>query len=161
SRDLTNERRAQKRFFVEWLGGENGYSDRAHMPLKHRHDLLPITRIHAERWLTHFCDALASAVPAPEQRRAIQDKASPLAMARASEGEQPSALGARPPGTCLRYKPAVEALSLARRGDVAALRRLLQHAPSILGSAPHAARLLQLAVLGGREPMVEFLLDTG
>jgi hemoglobin len=161
NRNLTNERAAQKRFFTEWLDGESCYSDRAYMPLKHRHDLLSITLAHAERWLTHFRDALTSAVPAPEQRRAIQDKVSLLAMALVNEGEEPSALRARSHGTCLRYKPAVEALTLARRGDVAALRRLVHSAPSVLGSAPHAARLLQLAVLGGREPIVEFLLDTG
>jgi truncated hemoglobin YjbI len=44
SRDLANEREAQKRFFAEWLGGDIIYSDRAYLPLKHRHDLLPITR---------------------------------------------------------------------------------------------------------------------
>src|SRR5262245_32178171 len=44
NRDLTNEREAQKRFFAEWLGGgDTAYSDRAHLPLAHRHDLLPIT----------------------------------------------------------------------------------------------------------------------
>ena len=161
SGDLANERAAQKRFFAEWLDGESCYSDRANMPLKHRHDLLPITRAQAERWLTHFRDALTSAVPAPEQRRAIHDKVSILAMALVNEGEEPSALRARPHGTCLRYKPAIEALTLARRGDVTALRRLVNSAPSVLGSAPHAARLLQLAVLGGRQPVVEFLLDAG
>jgi truncated hemoglobin YjbI/ankyrin repeat protein len=160
-RNLANERAAQKRFFAEWLGGERCYSDRACMPLKHRHDLLPITRAHAERWLMHFRDAITSAVPAPEQRCAIQDKVSILAMALVNEGDEPSALRARPRGTCLRYKPAVEALTFARRGDVTALRRLVNRAPSVLGSAPHAARLLQLAVLCGREPVVELLLDTG
>jgi truncated hemoglobin YjbI len=160
-RDLANKREAQKRFFVEWLGGESSYSDRAYLPLKHRHDLLPITRAHAERWLTHFRDALTSAVSAPEQARAIQDKVSILAMALVNEGEEPSALRARPHGTCLRYKPAVESLTFVRRGDVTALRRLVHSAPSVLGSAAHAARLLQLAVLGGRESVVELLLDTG
>lgn len=49
-RDLTNEREAQKRFFSEWLGGEGGYSDRSHLPLKHRHDrLLFISPILHER----------------------------------------------------------------------------------------------------------------
>jgi truncated hemoglobin YjbI/ankyrin repeat protein len=160
SRDLANERAAQKHFFAEWLDGESCYSDRAYMPLKHRHDLLPITRALAERWLTHFRDALASAVPAPEPRRAIQDKVSILAMALVNEAEEPSALRARPHGTCLRYMPAIEAVTLARRGDVAALRRLLNRAPGVLGSAPHAAHLLQLAVIGGRESVVELLLDT-
>jgi len=161
SRDLANEREAQKRFFAEWLGGDIIYSDRAYLPLKHRHDLLPITRALAERWLAHFCDALDAAVSEVEARRAIQDKVSALAMALVNAGGKPSALRARPHGVCLRYKPAIESLSLARRGDTAALRRLVKRAPDILDSAPHAARLVQLAVLGGREPVVEFLLDAG
>jgi len=36
NRDLTNEREAQQRFFVEWLGGDTAHSDRAHLPLAHR-----------------------------------------------------------------------------------------------------------------------------
>ncbi|MGH9764870.1 MAG: truncated hemoglobin, partial [Blastocatellia bacterium] len=36
-RNLVNEREAQKRFFTEWLGGGDAYSDRAHLPLKHTH----------------------------------------------------------------------------------------------------------------------------
>jgi len=161
SRDLSNEREAQKRFFAEWLGGDSGYTDRAHLPLKHRHDLLPITRDMARRWLAHFCDALDKVVADVEARRAIQDQVSALAMALVNEGRQPSALRARPHGTCLRYKPASESLTLARRGDAAALRQLVKHAPDVLISAPHAAHLLQLAVLGGREPVVELLLEAG
>lgn len=161
SRDLTNEREGQKRFFAEWLGGDSSYSDRAHLPLKHRHDLLPITRALADRWLTHFHDALDSAVSDVEARRAIWDKASVVAMALVNEEAEPSALRARPHGTCLRYQPAIESVTLARRGDAAALRHLVEHAPSILDSTPHAARLLQLAVLGGRQLVVEFLLDAG
>jgi truncated hemoglobin YjbI/ankyrin repeat protein len=161
SRKLVNEREAQKAFFAEWLGSETGYSDRAYLPLKHRHDLLPITGALAERWLAHFRDALDAAVGDVEARRTILDKARVLAMALVNEGAEPSALRARPHGTCLRYEPAIESLTLARRGDAAALRRLVKHAPDVLGSAPHAARLLQLAVLGGREPAIAFLLDAG
>jgi truncated hemoglobin YjbI/ankyrin repeat protein len=161
SRDLANEREAQKRFFAEWLGGDSSYSSRAHLPLKHRHDLLPISRALAERWLAQFRAALDSAVSDIEARRAIQGEVCVLAMALVNEGAEPSALRARPHGTCLRYQPAIESITLARRGDAAALRRLVKRAPEILGSAPHAARLLQLAVLGGREPVVESLLDAG
>jgi truncated hemoglobin YjbI/ankyrin repeat protein len=161
SRDLGNEREAQKRFFVEWLGGDTAYSDRAHVPLAHRHDLLPITPALAERWLKHFRTALDMAVADQDARRAIDDKVHVLAMALVNEGGQPSALRARLHGICLRYKPAIESITLARRGDAAALRQLVKHAPDVLASAPHAAHLLQLAALGGREAMVEFLLDAG
>src|SRR5712691_516901 len=56
SRDLTRERKALSRFFAEWLGGESNYSSTTHLPLKHRHDLLPITRVLADKWLAHFRD---------------------------------------------------------------------------------------------------------
>jgi truncated hemoglobin YjbI/ankyrin repeat protein len=160
-RDLVNEREAQKRFFTEWLGGDADYSERAYLPLKHRHDLLPITRALAKQWLSHFRGALAAAVPDEDARRAVYEKTCVLAMALVNEAEPPSELRARPHGTCLRYPPAAESLTLARRGDAAALRRLLARAPDVLASAPHAATLLQLAVLAGRRATVELLLDRG
>jgi truncated hemoglobin YjbI len=160
-RDTTTERAAQQRFFTEWLGGERGYSDRAHLPLKHRHDLLPITHALAEKWLAHFRSALDSAVSDAEARRAIYDDVRLLAMALVNEGQPPSALRARPHGTCLRYKPAIQSLGLARRGDAAKLRELLERAPDVLASAPHAATLLHLAALAGRIAVVELLLRSG
>ncbi|HEY1887571.1 MAG TPA: ankyrin repeat domain-containing protein [Roseiarcus sp.] len=160
-RDTTNERAAQKRFFTEWLGGERGYSDRAHLPLKHRHDLLPITHALAGKWLAHFRISLNSAVSDADARRAIYDDVRLLATALVNEGEPPSALRARPHGTCLRYKPAIESLGLARRGDAASLRALLERAPDVLASAPHAAALLNLAVTAGRAAVVELLLRDG
>ena len=77
-RDLTGERAAQKRFFTEWLGGETAYSDQAYLPLKHRHDLLPITRALAGKWLAHFAAALEVAVAdegARQSARAISRRA--------------------------------------------------------------------------------------
>jgi truncated hemoglobin YjbI/ankyrin repeat protein len=160
-RDLTNEREAQKRFFTEWLGGERRYSDHAHLPLKHSHDLLPITRPLAGKWLAHFRGALDSTVFDAAARSAVYEKVRLLAMALINEGEPLSALRARPHGACLRYQPAIDSLGFARRGDVAGLDALVQRAPDVLLSAPHAARLLQLAVLAGRGPVVELLLRSG
>jgi truncated hemoglobin YjbI/ankyrin repeat protein len=161
SRNLANEREAQKRFFTEWLGGDNNYSEHTNLPLKHRHHLLPISRAFAQKWLTHFCNALDSTVSDVEAGRAIQDKVSVLALALVNEERKPSALRARPHGTCLRYQPAIQSATLARRGNAAALARLLKRAPEVLDSAPHAARLLHLAVLGGRKSVVELLLESG
>jgi truncated hemoglobin YjbI len=160
-REATNERAAQRRFFTEWLGGGSGYSDRAHLPLKHRHDLLPITHALAEKWLVHFRGSLNSAVSDGNLRRTIFDDVRFLAMALVNEGQPPSALRARPHGTCLRYKPAIESLVLARRGDAAGLRALVQRAPDVLASAPHAASLLHLAAHAGRTAVVELLLRSG
>ena len=160
-RHLVHEREALKRFFTEWLGGGAVYSDRAHMPLKHRHDLLPITRALADKWLAHFSAALDAAVNNEAVRRAIDAKVRLLAAALVNDEEPPSALRARSHGTCLRYRPAIEALALARRGDDSTLLGVLARAPDVLASAPHAARLLQLAVLAGRRSTVEHLLDGG
>ena len=160
-RDLAGEREAQKLFFTEWLGGEPAYTERAHAPLAHRHHLLPITRALAGRWLAHFGAALAAAVAEPDACRAIGEKVRVLAMALVNEDGAPSALRAHPHGTCLRYRPAIEAIALARRGDAAGLRRLLARAPDVLASAPHAASLLQVAVLAGRRSTAELLLESG
>jgi truncated hemoglobin YjbI/ankyrin repeat protein len=160
-RDLTGERDAQKRFFTEWLGGAGSYSSTTHLPLKHRHDLLPITHLLAGKWLAHFRDALNIAVADGDARRVIYEKVRALGLALVNESEPHTALRARSHGTCLRYKPAVESIELARRGNAAALRELLARAPDVLASTPHTANLLRLAVLAGRMPVVELLLDKG
>jgi truncated hemoglobin YjbI/ankyrin repeat protein len=160
-RDLTAGRLAQKRFFVEWLGGVSRYSSTTHLPLKHRHDLLPITPALAGKWLAHFREALNIAVADVDARRAIREKVRALALALVNESEAHTALRARSHRTCLRYKPAVESIELARRGNAVALRELLARAPDVLASTPHSAKLLQLAVLAGRMPVVELLLDKG
>jgi truncated hemoglobin YjbI/ankyrin repeat protein len=160
-RDMTGGRWAQKRFFAEWLGGVGSYSSATHLPLKHRHDLLPITRARAEKWLAHFREALNIAVADVDARRAIYEKVRALGLALVNETEPTTALRARSHGTCLRYEPAVESIELARRGNAVALRELLARAPDVLASTPHNAKLLRLAVLAGRMPVVALLLDKG
>src|SRR5215831_5418721 len=113
SRDLTGEREALKRFFSEWLGGVSSYSSTTHLPLKHRHDLLPITRVLAGKWLAHFRDALNIAVADVDARRVIYEKVRALGSALVNESEPHTALRARSHGACLRYKPAVESIDLA------------------------------------------------
>jgi Ankyrin repeats (3 copies)/Bacterial-like globin len=137
------------------------YSSTTHLPLKHRHDLLPITRVFAGKWLAHFRDALDVAVADDVARRAIYEKVRALGMALVNESGVPTALRARSHGTCLRYRPAVASMELAGRSNAGALRELLVRAPDVLASAPHAAKLLQRAVLAGRMPVVELLLDQG
>src|SRR5262245_55353864 len=78
-RDSSSGRVAQKRFFTEWLGGEADYSTSGHYPLKHRHDLLPISDAVAERWLAHFRHALDSAVSDADANRAIYEDVRVLA----------------------------------------------------------------------------------
>jgi truncated hemoglobin YjbI/ankyrin repeat protein len=161
SRDLTGEREALKHFFSEWLGGVSHYSSTAQLALKHRHDLLPITRVLAGKWLAHFGDALNVAVADVDVRRLIYEKVWALGLALVNEDEPHTALRARSHGTCLRYKPAVASIDLVRRGNAAALRALLARAPDVLASTPHTANLLRLAVLAGHLPVVGLLLDNG
>jgi len=160
-RDLTEERAAQQRFFSEWLGGDTEYTNRAYVTLSERHDLVPITRARAAKWLAHFRRALEHAISDSRARTAIFEKARDLAMSFVNEHGEPSALRAKSHGMCLRYGPAVQSLTLARRGDEPALRRLLGEAPEVLKSQAHAATLMQLAVLGGRKPIVQLLLKHG
>ena len=160
-RDLTDEREAQKRFFIEWFGGATEYSERAYFPLKHRHDLIPITHALAGRWLSHFRHALDRAVPDEAVRVAILEKVAALALSLVNEDAAPSALRAEPHGMCLRYPPATAALALARRGDADGLRTLLEGVPDILASAVVGASLLYSAANAGRAAVVELLLDRG
>ena len=160
-RDLTREREAQKRFFSEWIGGVDSYSSTAHLPLKHRHELLPITRVLAGKWLGHFRDSLNVAVADVAARTMIYEKVRALGLALVNESEPHTALRARGHGTCFRYRPAVESIELARRGNATALRELLARAPDVLASTTHTAKLLQLAILGGCMSVVKLLLDKG
>jgi truncated hemoglobin YjbI len=160
-RHLDHERTGLKRFFGEWLGSGSGYSETAYFPMKHRHDLFPITPALAERWLGYFLASLEVAVADAQLRGAISAKVSRLAMALVNDDEPPSAIRARSHGTCLRYAPAIDSLDVARRGDVATLRALVERSPDVLASPTHAARLLHLAALNGRTEVAEWLLERG
>jgi truncated hemoglobin YjbI/ankyrin repeat protein len=160
-RHLENERAGQKRFFTEWLGGPAVYSHSAYVPLKHRHDLFPITRALANQWLAHLHAALEQVVSEPEARSAIFAGAREFAMALVNDGDPPAPIRAQSHGSCLRYAPAIDALSVARRGDAAALGALLRSAPDILAAPTHAANLLNIATINGRTDVVSLLLDSG
>jgi len=123
-RDLSGERDAQQRFFNEWLGGEAAYSDRAHHTLQQRHDLLPLTPALVGKWLAHFKAALDAAVADADARRELFDAVRTLAKALVNEGELPSALRARPHGTCGGARALRDA---ATREDVASVAVLLEH----------------------------------
>jgi hypothetical protein len=81
--------------------------------------------------VAHFRNALNIAVADIDARRVIYEKVRALGLALVNESKPHTALRARSHGTCLRYKPAVESIELARRGNAAALRELLAHAPDI------------------------------
>ncbi|MGC4045744.1 MAG: hypothetical protein QM758_18295 [Armatimonas sp.] len=66
SRDLTHEREKVKQFFEAWFGGSRAYFDRDWPPgLTAAHAPVSISRGMAGRWVGHFLDAFAEAVPDP------------------------------------------------------------------------------------------------
>src|SRR4051794_23781818 len=70
-RDIAKGRARQKRFFAEWLGGPERYSESAWGGLHQHHEDLPITEAAAVRWLDHLQSAVTAAAgePAPGRRR--------------------------------------------------------------------------------------------
>ena len=160
-RDMRSERAGLKRFFTEWLGGDTGYSARAYLPLKHRHDLLPITPHVAEAWLAHFRASLESSVTDAELRKTMYANVRSLAIALVNDTDPAAPIRALSHGTCLRYRPGIDSLAVTRRGDASALSQILRVAPDVLASETHAATLLHLAVINGRRSAVELLLDSG
>ncbi len=129
--------------------------------MHHRHDLLPITKALAGRWLAHFQVALDEAIADEGARAALFEKTRSFARTLVNEEGAPSPLRAKPHGMCLRYAPAADALVLARRGDTAALARLLRSSPDILRSKTHAAALVHVAIVGGRRETAAMLVDQG
>jgi truncated hemoglobin YjbI/ankyrin repeat protein len=169
-RELVQERARQKLFFAEWLGGPRRYSDIAHSTLKHRHDGLPITRALAGRWLGHFRRALEAAVADERDRESIFDPARRLGLGFVNEQvvapsrrnlkrDQDTAFQAV--AWCgVDARALARMASLAHRGDVGGITVALDASPDAVRST-YGARLMQAAVLAGRLPVVELLLQRG
>lgn len=159
--DLSSERAGQKRFFSEWLGASSGYSETAYLPLKHRHDLIPITPDLADTWLEHFSTSLECTVADAEARESVRSAVRAMAWALVNSQAAPAPIRLCSHGTCLRYRPAIDALTLVRHGDATRLREVLRSAPDVLTPETHAADLLHLAVRNGRTAVVELLIEAG
>jgi hemoglobin len=78
--DLEPGKEKLKLFFVQWLGGPTGYSDRyGHPRLRRRHFPFVIEEKHAGRWLHHMRHAFhENNVPA-EAEAVIFERLAPLA----------------------------------------------------------------------------------
>jgi truncated hemoglobin YjbI len=156
--DLSGEHANQKRFFAEWMGAGDQYSEAAYGTLKHRHDRLPITRDLAGRWLGHFRRALDASVPSETDRRIIFSHAQAMAFALVNEDH----LVGRP--TKKQYARAYQterASAMARKGDLPGLRALWEQSPQTFHHPIKAAMIMQEATLAGRAEVVAWLLEAG
>jgi hypothetical protein len=119
-------------------------------------------------------DALDAAVADVEARRAMLDKVRVLAMALVNEGAEPSALRARPHGTCLRYEQAIESIGLSctgnqgRKDDPQYVAAFLRHGARVedkrltgQGADGGQATALHYASKAGFVRTIELLLDHG
>jgi len=170
-RDLSTQRKRQKLFFAEWLGGPPRYSESAWGALYHQHEDLPITRAVAERWLGHLRGALTDTVPGEDDATLIAERAQAVALALVNhEGPAPSA--GRGPGTSRHRSERIascgvgartlkRAVVSARRGKVDELATIIVEVPDVVERPAFAARLLQDATLAGRVEVVEWLIGRG
>jgi len=167
--DLASSRLRQKRFFSEWLGGPDGYSESAWGALHEHHEDLPITEALAERWLEHLREALSGALPAESEAVMILERA--RAMARLLVNSEDESAGSALRASKRRSQKIAscgvgartlkQAVLLASRGKTVELADLAGDIPEVLERAPFAAQLMQSATLGGRIEMVAWLLDHG
>jgi hemoglobin len=172
-RDLSRERQNLKRFFAEWLGGPACYSESAWAGLHKRHEDLPITADRADRWLGHLRHALSEAVAGEDDRVIILEQARAVALALVNhEKEATMPSGPQSVGrsrhrseliaSCgIGARTLAQATTFARRGRVDELAALVAAVPDALARPVFAAIMLQNACLGGRDAVIEWLLDRG
>jgi len=134
---------------------------------RRQHDGLPITTELADRWLSHFRQAIEATVPAESDRTTIYAQVRSLAMALVSPQVAPArsarqeTSGPNPVAWCgVSARSVARARDLARRGDVTGLGATLTEAPDLL-LASYAAAIMQAAALAGRAETVRLLLDRG
>ena len=91
NRDLEPERRKQKLFFEEWLGGASIYFDAEwRQDLKSTHAArISISPGMANRWIGHFLDSLAEAANDTAVVGSIEPSISRLAMALVNRADEP------------------------------------------------------------------------
>lgn len=86
--DMSEGRERQKLFFVQWLGGEPGYSERfGHPRLRRRHFPFVIDERSAGRWLHHMTSAIRAAGVAEQELQEILAGLGPLAKHMVNAGE--------------------------------------------------------------------------
>jgi truncated hemoglobin YjbI len=170
-KDLSDQRKRQKLFFSEWIGGPPRYSESAWGTIHGHHEDLPITRAIAERWLGHLRGALSDTFPDQSDAAVILERAQAVALALVNhEDSAPSAEHGS--GTSRHRSERIascgvgarilkQAVLSAQRGKVDELAVLVAEVPDVVERPIFAASLLQSATLAGRVEMVEWLIDRG
>ena len=170
-RDLSDQRKRQKLFFAEWIGGPPRYSESAWGTLHGHHEDLPITRAIAERWLGHLRDALNDTFPDKSDADVILERARAVALALVNHEDLVSS-AERGVGTSRHRSERIascgvgartlkQAVLAAQRGKVDELSALVMEVPEVVQRPTFAGRLLQSATLAGRIEIVEWLIDRG
>ena len=164
---LRDERRRQKRFFNEWLGGDRRYSH--YRGVGPRHKGFRISRRNAARWLACFRGALEDVDVDEATAREIVASLKPIATAMANVDDNPedAALHLRPVAArhavrepCRdRWRDAAE---LAAKGEADRLRAAIAADPLLIRpGVGESQRLLFEAARRGHLDVVEMLLDAG
>ena len=170
-RDLSDQRKRQKLFFAEWIGGPPRYSNSAWGTLHGHHEDLPITQAIADRWLSHLRGALRDTIPDQSDAAVIIARAQAVALAFVNHEDVASSLGQEP--RTLRHRSQriascgvgartlKQAVLAAQHGRMDELAALVVEVPEVVQRPAFAANLLQSATLAGRVEMVEWLIDRG
>ncbi|MCW3051828.1 MAG: globin [Chthonomonadales bacterium] len=156
-RDLTLEREKVKLFFEGWFGGSSTYFDADWPPgLQAAHGAVSISRGMAGRWVGHFLDAFAEAVPDPTVIPSVKPLIARLAMGLVNRAEEPV------PGDRLRCSATnsdPRFLNCVQREDMTGIVELAAAEPHVMsGQGP---RLLLTAAVRGKAGAVEGLLRQG
>src|SRR4051794_37592643 len=142
--DLEGERRKLAALFVEVFGGAPEWSGgHTYGPLSEPHRHIHITRHDAAAWLGHARAAFVD-VAGEEAARYVLARLRPLAEAMVNESAPPPKGAKRE----ARYGPTRAAIAAATKGDLGALRDLLDAHPHIAAPLdPGSAAVLHAAVL--------------
>jgi truncated hemoglobin YjbI len=168
-RDLAKGRARQKRFFAEWLGGPERYSESAWGGLHQHHEDLPITEAAAVRWLDHLHAAAIAVVANTDDAERVVERARRVALAlvntRVEQGGSPPGPGQHRSTTVascgVAGRTVALASRLAQRGRRDELAALVDEVPDLVQRVRFAAGLVQDATTAGRVQVVEWLLDRG
>jgi hypothetical protein len=156
--DLDGERRKLGALFVELFAGAPEWNGGHTVgPLGRPHAHIHITRHDAAAWLGH-ARAAFTAVGDERAAREVVACLRPLAEAMVNE-DAPSPRGAKREA---RYGPTRVAIAAATKGDVVALRDVLDAYPHVAAPLdPGSADVLHAAVVKGRDAVVGELVDRG
>ncbi|MBT5874283.1 MAG: hypothetical protein HOH43_12760 [Candidatus Latescibacteria bacterium] len=158
-RSLEEERKKQKAFFEEWMGGEPLYTYHyAYSGLLARHSHIHISGESANRWLSHMKASLKATLTNKDLIKEITEALRPLAQGLANE---PQDAGNPKHLRCHRVNRWRNPKELAAKGNLQELKVMIDSDPLLLSDRRQAAELLQAAVRRDHREMITLLIDRG